>query len=63
MRFHAYGDPNDISCPKCKSPDIRFITFARRGEEYECPECGLRFWVVWAAVWDEEEGDDAQNTE
>jgi transposase-like protein len=52
MRFHTYGDPDDVYCPMCKSADIRFFTFTNRGEEYTCKKCGLSFRVVKAAVWE-----------
>ena len=63
MQIYAYGDADDIYCPRCKSPDVRFFTFTSKGEEYDCLKCHLRFWVVKAAVWDEGESNDPQHTE
>jgi hypothetical protein len=60
MKFHAYGDADDVYCPRCKSADVRFFTFTSKGKEYECRKCDLRFWVVQAAVWDEELPDDGK---
>jgi hypothetical protein len=63
MKVHTYGDVDDIYCPRCKSADVRFFTFTSKGKEHECRKCGLRFWVVKAAVWEEGESDDPQHAE